>query len=277
MKINALILLLLLSTNIALAQKKEKIKGSKTVTIEQREIGNFENLEVEDNLEIYLEKGETNSLKIEADDNLQAIISADLSDKTLRLYTTKEATNYKKIIVRVTYTNDLTMVTSKNETTINAIQEIELEDITFKTFDSSKLFLNINTTNFLLQADDKSKMELNIKSENTTIELTKNATVKALISSITLNCDLYQKSAATLEGDVTNAIIRLDNNSVLTGNKLNLKNADVTTEAYSSCSIFAETNLIVDAANNSEIQLLGTPTIEIRKFADEAKLIKKLK
>jgi len=137
--------------------------------------------------------------------------------------------------------------------------------------------LNINTKNFLLQSDDKSKIELNVKSENTTIQLSKNATLKALISSINLNCDLYQKSAAVLEGDATNAILRLDNNSVLTGNKLNIKIADVTTEGYTTCSLFAETSIIIDAADKSEIQLFGTPKIEIRKFDDEAKLIKKLK
>lgn len=277
MKKYTVILLLLLSTTFALAQKKEKIKGSKTVTVEQKQIGNFENLEVEDNLEVYLEKGEENGIKIEADDNLHDIVKIDLSENTLRLHTSKEAVNYKKLIVRVTYTNDLKMVTSKNEATVNAIQEIQLDDITFKTFNYSKLYLNINAKNFILQSDDKSKTELNIKSENTTIELSKNAALKALISTIDLKCDLYQKSNATLEGDVTNAIIRLDNNSILTGNKLNVKNADVTTESYTNCSLFAETTVIIDAADKSEIQLLGTPKIEIRKFADEAKLIKKLK
>ncbi|MFB0911103.1 MAG: DUF2807 domain-containing protein, partial [Flavobacterium sp.] len=52
------IILIALSSTLAFAQKKEKIKGSKTVTTELRETGNFEVLEVEDNLEVYLEKGQ---------------------------------------------------------------------------------------------------------------------------------------------------------------------------------------------------------------------------
>ena len=119
MKKYTLILLLLLSTTLTLAQKKEKIKGSKTVTVEQREVGNFEALVVEDNLEVHLQRGEKTELKIEADDNLHDIISLDLSDNILRVYTTKQATNYKKIIVRVTYTKDLNLITSKDESTVN--------------------------------------------------------------------------------------------------------------------------------------------------------------
>jgi hypothetical protein len=277
MKTYSTLFILLFVTTLTFAQKKEKIKGSKTVTTLHKEVGSFTALEVEDNLEVYLEKAEKNEIKIEADDNLHDIISLDLRDNTLRLYTTKTATNFKKLIVRVRYTNDFKMVTIKNEATVNAIQEVQLNDITFKTFDFSKLYSNVNAKNFVLQSNDKSKTELNLKSENATIELSKNATLKALITTNDLKCDLYQKTSANIEGNAANATIRLDNNAILIGNKLTIKNANLTAESYSSCSIFAETSISIEAANKAEIQLFGTPKIEVRKFADEAKLFKKLK
>ncbi|WP_291102977.1 MULTISPECIES: GIN domain-containing protein [unclassified Flavobacterium] len=275
MKKHTSILLLLLVSTFALAQKNEKIKGSKTVTIEQKEIGNFDSLEVGGNLEVYLDRGEKSEMKIEADDNLHNIITIDLSENTLRINTSKSAVNYKKLIVRVTYTKDLKMVTSRNDAIVNAIQEIQLDDITFKTFDNSKLNLNVNSRNFILQSDDKSKTELNLKSENATIELSKNATLKALIASIDLKCDLYQKSKANLEGDVTNAIIRLDNNADFTGNNLVIKNAELIAESYSNCSINSNSNISIDASGNSEIQIYGDQKIEMKRFIDSATLIKK--
>ena len=277
MKKRLAVFLILLSTTLTLAQKKDKVKGSKTVTIENKDVGNFDELEVDDNLEVYLERGEKNTIRIEADENLQDIISFDLKDHALRIYTTKEAVGYKKLMVRVTYTKDLNLITSKNEAIINAIEEIQLDDVTFKAYDYSKLFLNVNAKNFLLQADDKAKMELNLKSEKATIELSKNAALKSLITTVALKIDLYQKSNATIEGNATSAIVRLDNNSNLKGSKLFVKNAEVTTESYASCSLFVETNLIIDATGNSEIQLLGTPKIEMRQFNGEPKLLKKAK
>ena len=277
MKKHITLLLLVLSTTVLLAQKKEKIKGSKIVVTERREVGNFDALLIEDNLEVHLERGEKTELKIEADDNLQNIISFDLYNNTLRLFTTKKATNYKKLIVKVTYTDNLNLITSKNESTVNAIQELLLNTITLKPQDASKLFINANTKNFTLQADDKSKIELNLKSENTTIELNKNASLKALVTTVDLKLDQYQKSSATLEGNATSTAIRLDNNATFTGNKFNTKSANITTESYSNCSLFVESEVIIEASNKSEIQLLGTPKIEMKKFADEAKLIKKLK
>lgn len=277
MKASYVIVLFLLSTMIVIGQNKEKIRGSKTVVEKPKEIGDFNTLEVEDNITVYLEKGPKNEIQIEADDNLHEIISFDLKEKTLRIYTSKEATSFKKLIVRVKYTDDLKTVIAKNVSIINAIETIQLNDIVFSSLDFSKLYLNVNSKNFTLKSDDKTKVELNLKSEKAKIELSKNAQIKALISTVDLAFDLYQKSIATIEGDATNGVLRLDNNTVFTGNKLNIKNADVTTESNSICNIMAGTTLVVDAIDNSKINVLGTPKIEVRKFLGEAELIKKLK
>ena len=277
MKKYIILLLVVLSVTLTFAQKKEKIKGSKTATTEEREVGFFEALVVEDNLEVQLERGEHTELKIEADDNLHDIISFDLSNKILRIYATKQATNYKKLIVRVTYTNDLNLITSKDESTVSATQQLLLDAITIKVYDNSKQFLNVVTKKFILQSDDKSKTELNLKSEIATFEMSKNASLIALATITELKVDMYQKSTATIEGEATSAVIRLENNSDFTGSKFAIENVDITTESNSSGSVNAVKTVTIDAAEKSEIQLVGAATIEIRKFIDEAKLIKKLK
>lgn len=269
------LLLLLLATTLALAQKKEKIKGSKAVTIEQKEIGNFDTIEISDNLEVFLDRGEKCELKIEADDNLHDIVSIDLTAKTLRINTSKTATNYKKLIVRITYTNELKMVTAKDEAIINAIQEIQLNDISIKSFDLSKQFLNVNAKNFTLQSDDNSKIELNLKSEKATIELNKKTNLKALVTAAELKCDMYQKAIANIEGDVTNANIRLDNNARFLANNLAITNAQLLAESYSNCTINVNATIRIDAAQNAEIYLYGEQKIEILRFADNAVLSKK--
>lgn len=275
MKNFAAVLSLLLVSTWAFSQNKEKIKGSKTVSVEQKEIGSFNSLEVSDNIEVYLDRGEKCELKIEADDNLQDIITIDLNAKTLRINTTKEAANFKKLIVRVTYNKELKTITANNEAIINAIQEIQLDDIAFKIHNDASLFANVNSKNFSLQSGDNSKTELNLKSEKAAIELSKNSTLKALVTSIELKCDLYQKTKATLEGEVTNAAIRLDNNAVLTANNLVIKNADLLAENYSSCDINVNSLLSLDASGNSTIHLYGEQKIETKRFMDNASLIKK--
>ena len=274
-KIYLSIIALIFSSSMLLAQKAEKIKGSRVVTSSVKEIKSFNAIEVEDNLEINLEKGDKNEIKIEADDNLHDIINLNIQDEILIISTSKEAQNFKKLAVKVTYTNDLNLVTTKDESVINAIQEIILDNITFKTFDRSKLFLNVNSKNFILQSNDKSKTELNLKGENTFIELSKNTSLKALINSTNLKCDLYQKATAALEGDANTSTLRLDNSAELTARNFNSKNTDVSIEGSASCSLLAENTIVIDATDKTEIELYGSPKIEIRKLAGEAKLLKK--
>lgn len=270
------LIIFLLSTTLVFSQKAEKIKGSKVVTSSTQQVKPFTMIEVEDNIEIYLEKGVKSEIKIEADDNLHDVISLKVENNILIISTSKEIQGFKKLSVKVTYTNDLNLITTKDESIVTAIQEIVLDTITFKSLDKSKLFLNVNAGNFNLLADDKSKIELNLKSETAFVELSKNSSLKALINSSELKCDLYQKSSAILEGDSDNSIIRIDNLAELNARKFNSKTSDLTIEGKANCSLLVENNFILDANDNSEISIYGNPKIEIRKFSGEAKLLKKL-
>lgn len=275
MKKSTALLLLVFVTTLTFAQKREKIKGSKIVTTSVKEVGSFDALEVDDNIEVYLEQGEKNEIKIEADDNLHDIIGMDLREKTLRLYTNKESSIFKKLSVKVTYTKSLNKVITKNEAIVYAIQELQLDDITMNCVDFSKLYLNVNAKKFTLIADDKSRTELNLKAEDGNLQLSKNAGVKTLVSAVKFKCDLYQKATAAIEGIAEKATIRLDNNSVFTGTKFTLKDANVTAEGSAVATILADTTIAIAAGDKSEISLYGDPKIDLTRFSEEAKLIKK--
>lgn len=277
MKKNTALLLLLLFTTLTFAQKREKIKGTKVVTTSIKEIGDFDALEINDNLEIYLERGEKNEIKIEADDNLHDIIGFDLREKMLRIYTAKESTIFKKLVVHVTYTKSLSKVITKNEAKVYAIQELLLDDITFNSFDYSKLLLNVNVKKFSLVADDKSKSEINLKSEDATLQLSKNSSIKSLVSAIKFKCDLYQKANAAIEGAAEKGSIRIDNNSNFTGTKFTIKEANLTAENYATGTVLAETSISIAIGDKAEVSLLGKAKIELTRFSEEAKLIKKIK
>lgn len=270
-----ILLVLLLSSINNFAQKKEKVKGSKIVTMEQKEVASFKSIEVEDNLEVFLVKGTECGLEIEADDNLHEFIDFKLAGSNLRVTTTRELSSFKKLSVRITYTDGLDMVIAKNETNVTALSDVDLDIVTFKSYDFAKLYLNAKCKNFTLMANDKSKIELNLKSDKATIDVSKSAQVKALIASTDLIFDMYQKSSATIEGDVNNLKLRLDNNSDFVGSKLTAVNAQIFAEGYANGKINIKTNVALDIAGKSEIQLFGEPKIEIKRFTDSATLMKK--
>ncbi len=125
--------------------------------------------------------------------------------------------------------------------------------------------------------NDKSEAELNIKADNTTIEVSKDAEVKALIASPIVKIDLYQKGKAIIEGDAASAKVRLDNSSDLIAKNFTISNLEITTESYSKAIVNVAKNIKISAAGKSEIELLGEPKIEIIKFTNNTTLYKKEK
>lgn len=270
-----ILFLTVLAATSVFAQKKEKIKGSKIVTVTQKEVQAFDNLEVEDNIEVFLVKGEVQAIEIEADDNLHEVIATEMYGSTLRLSTSKAVSASKKLSVRVTYNDNLKTVTGKHESVINALAELSLTDITIKNFDYSRSYLNVKSTAFALVLNDKAKAEINVKAESTTLELSKNADLKALVASPAVKVDMYQKAKAVIEGDSDDAKIRLDNNATLDAKKFTAKNIELVTESYTNCSVLAVENIMIAASGKSEIQLLGKPKVTMQNFSDSAVIYKK--
>jgi hypothetical protein len=275
MKKLALLFIAILITGFSYGQKREKVKGSKNVTIEKKEIGNFENLEIEDNIDILLIKSDKCSLEIEADDNLHSEININSNGNTLRLTTSKDVGGFKKFLVKVFYNNDFKLLLAKHESVVTATSEIVLDNFTIKTFDYSKVYMNGSVKTFTIMQNDKSKSELNLKSEMATIELSKNAQLKALIASTQLKVDLYQKSSAVIEGDVSELKLRVDNSSEFIGMNLITKNAELIAEANTTTKINVVTNATIEASGKSEIQFYGDAKIELKKFTENTIIMKK--
>ena len=270
-----LLALALLFTAFSFAQKKEKIKGSKTVTVAQREIAAFENIEIEDNLQVYLSKGGAEGIEIEADDNLHEVIMSEVNGGTLKLYTAKEVSGAKSLSVRITYTDNLKSITAKNEVIVNALADLQVENITVKNLDFSKSYLNVKSTNFTLVLNDKATAEVNSQGENTTVEMSKNAELKALIASPNVKIDMYQKTVAIIEGDAENAVIRLDNNASFTGKKFTARNMELIAEGYTTCNVMATDSINIAASGKSETELFGKPKVSMSQFSDSAVLYKR--
>ncbi|MFC7773527.1 GIN domain-containing protein [Flavobacterium sp. GCM10027622] len=278
MKKITFLVLAILWTTLTFAQKKEKVKGTKLVTVEKSDIGAFDQIEIEDNVDVFLIKGDKNAIEVEADDNLHATINKQVYGTTLRINTNKEVSSFKKFEVRITYTDSLKLVSVKHEAKLNSIQELKLPNITIKTYDYSKSFLNVNSPNFAIISTDKSKVELNLKGgDDASIEMNKNAEIKALISSNKVKLDMYQKSEANIEGDASDMKVRLDNNSKFIGKNLTAKSIILTAEGYSNAQVKAKDNLSLAASGKAEVAIFGDPKIEIKKFADDATLYKKSK
>jgi hypothetical protein len=272
---NFILIFLIVFTTACSAQNPDKIKGSKIVTIEQKEIESFTALEVEEDFEVMLIKGSKPAVEIEADDNLHEVISATVVGGILYIRKTKKIVSAKKVGIRVTFTDDLKIINSRYKSKITALATIELAELQINGFENSELFLNVKAPIFSLNANDKTKVELNLKSDKTKIVLDKNAEIKALINSKNIDFDLYQKSEATIEGDCEQLNLRIDNNAKFVGQNLVAKKVEIIAEMSSKIAVQQVESANVESSGKAEIYFYGAGKINLTKFADESSIYKK--
>lgn len=271
-----ILFLILLFSSVTWSQKKEKLKSSKIVTISQKEIGYFETLEVEDKIDVFIVKGDQPSIEIEADDNTHESFDIKLNGTNLRIGLVHNITGAKKTSIRITYTDTFKMLVAKGDANVTSLADLKLDQVIFKCYDNARLFLNADCANFTLIANDKSKIEINLKSEVVIFELSRNTSVKALLRSSNFKCDMYQKANANIEGDINDLKLRTDNFSIFNGKNLTSQTATVISEASSKSSIQVANKLVLESSGKSVTDLYGSASIEIKRFADESTLNKKL-
>jgi hypothetical protein len=100
------VLITLLSVMIlsvgAYGQSKPKVKGSGNVVTKEREAGYFNSVKVSTAIDLILTQGSSESIKVEADDNLHEYIITEIKDNTLRIYTEANIQGAKEMNVHVT-------------------------------------------------------------------------------------------------------------------------------------------------------------------------------
>ncbi|MGV6832689.1 MAG: GIN domain-containing protein [bacterium] len=257
------------------AQKKEKIKGSKIVTIQETQINSFNRIVVGEKFEITLTEGETPSVEIEADDNLHDVIKITVADSTLYFKTTRRITTKKELKIKVTYTNALKQIETKEDGEVSSLTSVNNDEMTLVHSGSSKAFLNIKSPKFKLINSDKAKLKLNVTTKLATLELNDNSKLEALINTDSMQVDLYQRASANVEGDLIDLNVRADNSSTFTGKNLTATTGNVQADLNSDVYVQATDKLIIKALGSSEVYIYAEPEIELLKFAGTAKLHKK--
>ncbi|MDX1270583.1 GIN domain-containing protein [Bizionia paragorgiae] len=268
-------LLTLFTVFTGFSQQTEKIKGSRNVTAIVTPITTFERLVIGEDFEIKLLQGLTNSVQIETDDNLHEVIQFSVQDGSLSFNTTKRIRSSKKLDITVTFKDSLQYIEVKKDAELSALNDLTVPSLTLVTKESSRTALTIKTDLFKLINSDKSKVELNVTADKVTLELNDNSRTEALLNAPEITLDLYQRASARIDGDTENLVIRADNSITFRGEKLTANSTTLTNEGRAKVYIDTKNTLSLEASGYSETHIYGSPKIEIIKFEDQARLLKK--
>ena len=273
-KMNKTLLLILCVLISTLSIAQDKVKGSRVLSTNTTDINPFNRLLLTEDFEVKLVKAETAAVKIIIDENLHDYIKIIDKDSTLTLKTTAKL-RFKKQEITVFYTDALNTIELKEEAEIFSENSLKFNDLTLVTSDNSRAFLTVECTMIKHINEGKARNKLNITADNVTLELNGDSKIEALINASKIEADLLESADAQIEGDAKDLDLNVDNSSEFNGEKLSIKDINITTLNRAEAKVNASSDLNINASGTSEIEIYGSPKINIESFEDNAILKKK--
>lgn len=270
---NILLLVLVLTTCIGYSQRKPKIKGNRSVTELREDLPAYNAIELNDDLEITLQKSSISGYHLIADDNLVDVLKFEVLDSTLIISSFYNITAKKKLEITINY-EELKSITQR-EGRIRMKDVVLADELYVNTFGSSKLELNANAAVLHLNMEGNSSGNLNLDSDSLNITLKDRIDVQIYAVSEINTIEMFKDAAARMEGTTDSLQVYLHGNSNLKAERLESASARAILEASANARLYAFKNFELSSRGSSKTYLYGTPKINILDFLDTSELHKR--
>lgn len=257
------------------AQKKQKIEGNKEVTQLIKEISqDFNALEVNDDLEITLYQGNSNSYRLNADSNLHTVVQFIVTDSILKVFTTEKISSHKKLEIDLTV-KELEHLIIKHDSKVKGAGQLRSDKFYLSGYNGARFELDVRADDVTATLHRNAGGKLDVHSENTTLIMNDRTDMKASVIAEKVRVTLNNTADLDLGGDADYAAFSLKKSANLNARKMRVSSADLYTSNTSDVHVNASRNLEVYAQGKSNVYVYGNPNVDVKGLTDKSKIIKR--
>ncbi|UZR94448.1 head GIN domain-containing protein [Chondrinema litorale] len=239
-------------------QAQNHIRGNGNVTKENRSVGSFDAIDIGGEVNVFLTQGNSNSIEIEADENLHKYIVTEVHGSKLTIKNEKDIKDAKALNVYIEF-KEINELHGGGATDIVAYTAIS----TSNNFDlSASGAVDIELKKGLKCGD------LNVGSSGASDLYIKNLVAKKV--------DAHASGSSDLEMDGTANSIALSasGSSDISAKNLVVKTANISASGSSDIYINVTESIIAEASGSSDIYYSGNPEIQRIKTGAAADIVK---
>lgn len=271
----SLILLSLIGFTNVQAQKLPKIKGNRIVAPYNAPLEAFNAIVLDNDLKLNIVASDTTGVSMIADDNLPPVFKFKVTDSVLYLSTYYKITASKQL--------DITLYTPTLDRVVISSGELGLTlDPRFK---KTQLSLSGNATvavagtvpSFSVSGEEKSFVNINGSFSSLALEMTdrSTATIYGDVSE-TAQLNMCDKASLRWGGTLAFLTASFEGASELDGMELSISEASVHASGKSRLDLHVLSHLTYFSKEESQLDLYGTPRIDLLEFSGTSVLRKKL-
>jgi hypothetical protein len=269
------ILLSFISFTNVQAQKLPKIKGNRIVAPYNAPLEAFNAIVLDNDLKLNIVASDTTGVSMIADDNLPPVFKFKVTDRVLYISTYYQITASKQL--------DITLYTPTLDRVVVSSGELGLTlDPRFK---KTQLSLSGNATvavagtvpSFSVSSDKKSFVNINGSFSSFAMQMTDRSTA-IIFGDVSNTAQLNMQDKASLKWGGTLAFLTasFDGASVLDAMDLSIDEASVHASGKSKLDLHILSHLTYFSKEESQLDLYGTPRIDLLEFSGTSMMRKKL-
>ena len=268
----AILFTFLTITNV---NSQQKLKGNKEVKTEDRNISDFNRIEVIDDVDVELVYNEFQSVRVEADSNLQNSILTEVINGTLSIKLNDKIIRKKALTIHIDVNKSIKDISVYNNANIKSNNSLSIDTLVVNAFDNADISLKLNSKLLHINSKKTSDLKLEILTNEINIRGEETSDIKAILDSKLTVINLIDKSSLNLTGSTSWTNIDTSGNSSFKGKNFTSKEIDLNATNSSNVWVNAKESIDVRAKNSSQVYIYANPKITLLEFFDKATLYKK--
>ena len=242
----------------AVAGIKSSIKGNQKVTTEERTVDNFDAVSVSSGIDLYLTQGNTNSLKLEADENLMKHIRTEVKDGTLKIYSKETLRDAKSLKAHLTF-KALKKISGSAGSDVFAENTLKADEMHVNMSSGSDLKMTLESPEAKFNMSSGSDAIVKYEGKVLTINASSGSDFEIDADELEeLDLDMSSGSDVELHGSAASFKLNASSGSDLDAFDFVAVNAMINTSSASDVKItMAGGNLTVNASSASSVRYKG--------------------
>lgn len=264
--------LLLTSTTIF---SQLRLKGNKIVTTQNREVSNFNIIEVSADVDVYLSQGNQNTVSVETDENLQNAVSILVDNNTLRINFSDKISKSKKMNVHVTVTEDLQIISAYKNANIYADTRLILRKLTINAFENADFKVKIDADDFYINGFKNTNLNFDVFSKNMEAKINDACKLKLAGEIDSLKTEIKNNGILIVKGKGSLVEIKARNNGTFKGDNFKIENAFIDANSRTNITVNVKEIIKLSLSEKAELNIYNEPVVEIIKLEGKAQIHKK--
>ena len=266
-------MLLVLSIGYTYAQRKPKIKGNKDVVELSFSLPEFNAIELNDDLDIVLERSSAIGYDLIADDNLVDILKFEVVDGTLVISSFYKITSKRKLEITVQFSELDAITIREGKVTMNDVASSDRFSV--YVYGSAKAELNADAAVVSLQMEGNSSGRFNFETDSLSLDLRDRIDTRIYSTTSVANVRMQKNAGATLEGTADTLQLSMKGNTNLKAARFESAVVRADLDETPTVRLNAYRDFELYSKGSAKTYLYGNPKIVIHEFMDTSELLKR--